>query len=417
MSIIEFVLSSFGEKRLFSCEDAKQIGDGIPIPRIPKHIMISFLKLAIDAFARRKRSLVYLNGPFHIVGDLHGQFHDLLRVIINGRKTNIHNFLFLGDYIDRGEYSIETITFLIALAVKHPKKYVLLRGNHEFRCINIKYGFFDSIMAEYDDNYVWELFNRVFDYLPLAAAIDHSVFCIHAGISSKINLMSDIAKLTLPIVNFDNPIVEHLTWSDPSLATTEDGESNAERGYGVYYSRERVKTFIQHNGIDCIIKGHEKVSGVKKVFGDQLISVHTCDRFKNQAGYITYMDKKIKAKIFPSETFLSRKDAFFYEATSDEFPEKHPGSQRDHIKSEDDDLAEQVPQLPIIKSLGSIPKYNRHSIDLNTSKLKLDGVMLSPKRFNSPKNHTPLSRLGHPLIFTPVPNTSNKASRKAIDVA
>jgi len=150
--------------------------------------------LAKETLAKEE-NVVSVPAPVTVVGDIHGQFldlHELWRVAGHAPSTN---FLFLGDYVDRGYYSVETLTLVILLKVRYPNRVFLLRGNHECRQITQVYGFYDECMRKYATAHVWHLFGEIFDYLPLAAVVQNRVFCPHGGLSPNIDNVDDVKKL------------------------------------------------------------------------------------------------------------------------------------------------------------------------------------------------------------------------------
>ncbi|OON17013.1 Ser/Thr phosphatase family protein, partial [Opisthorchis viverrini] len=143
-----------------------------------------------------------VRSPVTVCGDVHGQFHDLMELFRIGGKAPNTNYLFMGDYVDRGHYSVETVTLLVALKVLSPESMVrfkdrvtVLRGNHESRQITQVYGFYDECLRKYGNANVWKYFTDLFDYLPLTALVDNSIFCLHGGLSPSIDTLDHIRAL------------------------------------------------------------------------------------------------------------------------------------------------------------------------------------------------------------------------------
>ena len=133
---------------------------------------------------------------------------------IGGQPPNT-NYLFMGDYVDRGYYSVETLTLLVALKVRFRNRITILRGNHESRQVTQIYGFYDECLRKYGNVNVWKWFTDLFDLLPLTAVVENKIFCLHGGLSPNLDSLDQIKQIDRQVeVPHEGPMCD-LLWSDP----------------------------------------------------------------------------------------------------------------------------------------------------------------------------------------------------------
>ena len=238
----------------------------------------------------------------YVVGDLHGNILDLLRILrYAGDLTKAH-ILFLGDYVDRGQFSIEVVALLFCLSCLYPDNIFLIRGNHEFRQVNEIYGFKQQIVHVFDSISPWEKANNAFDSLPLAAVIDNKIFCVHGGITPNIQKIAEITlKYTKPIYNFEDDILFDLMWGDPS--TSSNSFVPSIRGMGNQFGVYALNHFLAENNFIQMIRGHQCVhDGVQQLFDGKLITVFSSSNYggiKNGTSLLeSNSNKKRKSWIF-----------------------------------------------------------------------------------------------------------------------
>ena len=158
------------------------------------------IKFLIDksmTIIKEQKMLLELYAPIKVCGDIHGQYYDLLRLFEHCGFPGENSYLFLGDYVDRGKQSLETISLLLAYKIKYPEKIYLLRGNHESSITNRIYGFYDECRRRYNVK-LWKSFTEIFNYLPVAALIDNRIFCMHGGLSPDLKIVKDILEIPRP---------------------------------------------------------------------------------------------------------------------------------------------------------------------------------------------------------------------------
>mmetsp|Transcript_53217 Transcript_53217/g.130410 ORF Transcript_53217/g.130410 Transcript_53217/m.130410 type:complete len:339 (+) Transcript_53217:321-1337(+) len=238
--------------------------------------------------------LLELDAPIKICGDIHGQFSDLLRLFEYGGVPPQSNYLFLGDYVDRGKQSIETITLLLAYKVRYPENFFLLRGNHECASINRIYGFYDECRRRYNVK-LWKTFCDVFNCLPVAAIVDEKIFCIHGGLSPEHTNMEQIRRVMRPTDIPDQGLLCDLLWSDPDKDTKGWGEND--RGVSFTFGPDIVSRFLQRFDLDLICRAHQVVEDGYEFFGDRrLVTIFSAPNYTGEfdnAGAMMSVDETL----------------------------------------------------------------------------------------------------------------------------
>lgn len=200
--------------------------------------------------------LLDIKGPVYVVGDLHGQFNDLMQYLEKGGSPSETKYLFLGDYVDRGAHSLEVITTLLCMKILYPENVYLLRGNHETETISEEYGFLEECKKRFNRG-VWKNFNEVFRYLPLAAVVSERIFCVHGGISREMQTLDDIRELQRPINVPEKGFVADLLWADPDRDSK--GFQESERGTSYTFGDDAADDFLEKYDFDLIARAHQVV--------------------------------------------------------------------------------------------------------------------------------------------------------------
>jgi serine/threonine-protein phosphatase PP1 catalytic subunit len=283
----------------------------------------------------RQPMLIELEAPVKICGDVHGQYTDLLRLFEYGGFPPVSNYLFCGDYVDRGKQSIETISLLLAYKIQHPENFFILRGNHESAGINRIYGFYDECKRRYSIK-LWKIFSDVFNCLPVAALVDEKILCMHGGLSPELQNLQQIADLTRPCDVPEVGLLCDLLWSDPApikvcveirkneltlylccfvvllfMLGSElmiprgfnsfsvdykimklQGWAENDRGVSFVFGADVVQDFLERQDLDLIVRAHQVVEDGYQFFaGRRLVTLFSapnyCGEFDNAGGMIT----------------------------------------------------------------------------------------------------------------------------------
>ena len=228
-----------------------------------------------------------VDAPVTICGDIHGQFYDLKELFQVGGDCPSTNYLFMGDFVDRGFYSVETFLLLLALKVRYPDRIFLIRGNHESRQITQVYGFYDECLRKYGSVAVWRYCTDVFDYLSLAALVDGRIFCVHGGLSPTITTLDQIRAIDRKQeVPHDGAMCD-LLWSDPEDLEPGTGWGLSPRGAGYLFGGDVTAAFNAANKIDTIARAHQLVmEGYKWMFNRAVVTVWSAPNYCYRCGNV-----------------------------------------------------------------------------------------------------------------------------------
>lgn len=205
-------------------------------------------------------TLLAIEAPITVCGDVHGQYYDLIKLFEVGGNPSETNYLFLGDYVDRGSFAIEVLLHLYSCKINYPKTFFLIRGNHECRHLTEYFTFKEECLHKYNED-IYELALKSFNSLPLAATINGKFLCIHGGISPEIKTIADIANID----RFREPPQSgpmcDLLWADPmedfSPEVSEFFQYNEVRGCSYLFSYRAVCAFLENNKLLSVIRAHE----------------------------------------------------------------------------------------------------------------------------------------------------------------
>jgi diadenosine tetraphosphatase ApaH/serine/threonine PP2A family protein phosphatase len=249
---------------------------------IAEHDLICLFRMAQDVLFQ-EGTLLNLSAPISVCGDVHGQFYDVLRLFEIGGDPMDTKYLFLGDYVDRGYYSIETFALLLAYKIRYQDTFFLLRGNHECRQVNTLYGFYEEIVQHFGHAGPWKLCNEVFDMLPMAALIDNKIYCVHGGLSPSIKLVDQVALFERRAEIPSTGPISDICWSDPEDIA---GWGMNQRGAGWLFGSKPTSEFCHNNKLKMIARAHQlAMEGYQWHFnGDQLVTVWSAPNYMYRSG-------------------------------------------------------------------------------------------------------------------------------------
>lgn len=287
-------------------EELKEIAFQVLISRMrrDRHCASALKARAIKRLVKTATSIfsqepvhLELSGRYVVVGDIHGNIDDLIRIFMENGYPPKTSYLFLGDYVDRGENSIEVLLLLYVLKVKYPQNLYLLRGNHETFQISSSYGFKDECL-QFLSKSRYCSFVESFAHLPITATLNGNIFCVHGGISPSMK-MYDICTVEKPLKDVTYSSASDLLWSDPNPKIDEFRTSK--RGTGYYFGQDPLIRFLEENNLSLMIRGHEFCeNGFNWSFGEDgncLTIFSSCDyngRGNHSSVAIVDVDKKVE---------------------------------------------------------------------------------------------------------------------------
>lgn len=239
---------------------------------------------------------------FTVCGDIHGQFYDLLNIFeLNGLPSETNPYLFNGDFVDRGPFSVECIFTLFGFKLLYPNHFFMSRGNHESITMNQMYGFDGEVRAKYTSQ-MMDLFTEVYNYLPLSHCINDKVLVMHGGLFSKDGVtLQDIKNIERNRQPPEEGLMCDLLWSDPQPFP---GRAPSKRGVGIQFGPDVTNAFLTSNKLDYIIRSHEvKNEGYELAHDKKCITVFSapnyCDTMGNK-GAFAKLDGKTLTPVFTS---------------------------------------------------------------------------------------------------------------------
>ena len=304
----------------------------------------------------KESSILEISPPITLVGDIHGQFQDLMEIFYQqGYPKDGISFIFIGDYVDRGLNSVEVLLTLLILKIQFPKQIFLTRGNHESRMITQQYGFYDEILRKYGSSVVWQYFMEVFDTIPLGGLINNKIYCLHGGLSPTNNNIDEIKKVDRFGDIPRNGLSCDMLWSDPE---DRNGWAINSRGAGYTWGYDCSEEFLHINNLKFISRAHQLVmKGYNWCHNKQVLSIFSapnyCYRCGNEAAIIeiedenNYVFKTYSAA--PKETYYKkrknyreRRDSADIDGEDVEMKEKEKKNDNDNEKENIDNKLSQM---------------------------------------------------------------------------
>jgi diadenosine tetraphosphatase ApaH/serine/threonine PP2A family protein phosphatase len=273
----------------------------------PPQTIVAIITKAKEIF-QSEDNVLELSDPITICGDIHGQLYDLFQLFDTALPNTTH-FLFLGDYVDRGGFSLETLLYLLIHKIASPDTFFMLRGNHECRAISREYGFYAECCDRRGCDSLWILCNELFDLMPLAAVIADCVFAVHGGISPHLNRVADIFNMDRVQEVPSEGLFADLLWSDPHERSVFKENT---RGSGCCFGDKQVEEFCRINRLQFVVRSHQLVNaGYQWMFRDKFLTVWSAPNYEYRSGNMACIMNYVRERGVKSEikTFAPMEEA------------------------------------------------------------------------------------------------------------
>lgn len=252
---------------------------------VPEDVVQQICTQAIEILVEES-NIQQIFPPVTICGDIHGQLHDLITLFKTGGECPGTQYLFLGDFVDRGFYSVESLLLLLLLKIRYPDRITLIRGNHESRQITTVYGFYDECLRKYGNANIWRYCCEVFDYVSLGAVVGGKggVFCVHGGLSPDVDTIDEIRTFDRKQEVPHEGAMCDLLWSDPDEFSS---WGVSPRGAGYLFGENETRKFCHSNDISLIARAHQLVmEGYREMFNGSLVTVWSAPNYCYRCGNV-----------------------------------------------------------------------------------------------------------------------------------
>lgn len=271
-----------GKPRGFSTQDLDKCLEMVKRGELLPPHTIKFICKKASELLLKESNVREIAAPVTIVGDIHGQFYDLLEMLKITGEAPETNFLFLGDFVDRGYYSVEVISYLLCLKVRYPDRVTLIRGNHESRRTTMTYGFYQECMTKYQDPKVWQYLTDLFDFMPLAALVNGEIFATHGGLSPLMHTLDQIRVINrFQEIPYEGLICD-LMWSDPEADL--EGFAVSTRGASFVFGEDVADRFMQINNLSFLFRAHQLCQEGYQVLWGKLATVWSAPNYCYRMG-------------------------------------------------------------------------------------------------------------------------------------